>query len=95
MAKRRLSRRREFLRRSGIATLTAVAEPGSRFGPRMEDYAQVETICSDAPMWFFSNLTYIYGVGPDVMAGVVQDGSRRPIRLAESGISLCWLRGEC
>jgi len=39
MAKRRLSRRRDFLRRSGIATLTAVAEPGSRFGPRMEDYA--------------------------------------------------------
>ena len=54
----------------------------------MEDYAQVETICSDAPMWFFSNLTYIYGVGPDVMpGGSVQDGSRRPIRLAESGIS--------
>jgi len=101
MAKRKSPGRRDFLRRSGMATLTALTGPASfslvscgKAGepieeskssrapaqPRVEDYASVEAICNGVPIWSFSKLCYIYGLGPDLMPGVVmQEGNRRPI----------------
>jgi hypothetical protein len=42
---------------------------------RIEDYATIEAYCNDVPVYAFG-YTYVYGVSPDLLEGVVlQDGN--------------------
>jgi hypothetical protein len=48
--------------------------------PKIEDYATIESVSNGVPVWSFSNLTYIYGVSPDLMPGIMmQEGNRHPL----------------
>ena len=49
--------------------------------PTIEDYATIEGVCEGAPVYSFSNITYIYGVSPDLLPGAeMQAGNAHPIR---------------
>jgi len=49
--------------------------------PSIEDYATIESMCDGVPVYSFNNITYIYGVSPDLLPGaVMQAGNTHPIR---------------
>ena len=47
--------------------------------PNYEDYATIEAHCEGVPVYSLGNITYIYGVSPDLLPGVVmQEGNGNP-----------------
>jgi len=45
-----------------------------------EDYASIEARTDGAPVWCLDYMMYIYGIGPDIMPGVVmQEGNTNPL----------------
>ncbi len=47
--------------------------------PSIEDYATIEGYADGAPIYSFSNLSYVYGVSPDLLPGAeMQEGNRNP-----------------
>jgi len=60
-------------------TLTLSAECSG--SPRIENYATVESVCDGVPVYSFSNITYVYGVSPDFLPGIVmQKNNTNPFR---------------
>lgn len=47
--------------------------------PNFEDYATLESYCEGAPVYSLGNITYIYGVNPDLLPGVImQEENNNP-----------------
>ena len=65
-------------------------------GPRIEDYATVESICNGAPVYSFNNIIYVHGESPELYPGVVmQEGNKNPaskIKLKKLIQQFCSLR---
>jgi len=84
--------RRHFLETGVAGTVSGVmasqadsrrAEPGTNQpatkAPNFEDYASIEAYSGGFPVYSFGNITYIYGVGPDLCPDVVmQEGNTNP-----------------
>src|ERR1043165_3564046 len=48
--------------------------------PHFEKYATIEAYCDDVPVYSLGNITYIYGVSPDQLSGVVvQEGNENTV----------------
>src|SRR5205085_1354943 len=49
--------------------------------PSIEEYATIESYCNGFPVYSFSNIDYVYGVGPDLYPGaIMQEGNTHPVK---------------
>src|SRR5438046_2420999 len=67
---------------NGIEASRAKAEshPPGQNTPKFEDYATIEARIAGEPVYCLDYMMYIYGVGPDLMSGVVmQEGNSNPL----------------
>lgn len=47
----------------GVEETIPTPKPGP---PSIEEYATIEGYCQGAPIYSFSNIDYVYGIGPDL-----------------------------